>query len=105
MSIGDQFTDSDGVASGLRVKLPNFWFDSSRVPNPLGNGGKVHLDEHGTFPPGNEHCELNCVIGPDDACLEASLKDDAIYRTCSSTAWTKTRRKAQTKSMSVNTTS
>lgn len=79
MSIGDQFTDSAGVASGLRVKLPNFWFDSSVVPNPLGNGGKVHLDDHGTFPPGNEHCELNCVVGPDDACLEASLKDDAIY--------------------------
>jgi len=32
-SIGDQYTDSAGPCSGLRVKLPNVWFDSSVVGN------------------------------------------------------------------------
>jgi len=34
-SIGDQYTDSAGPCSGLRVKLPNVWFDSSVVSDNL----------------------------------------------------------------------
>lgn len=34
-SIGDQYTDSAGPCSGLRVKLENVWFDSSVVSNNL----------------------------------------------------------------------
>ena len=32
-SIGDQYTDSVGLHSGLKIKLPNVWFDSSIVAN------------------------------------------------------------------------
>ncbi|CAE7693457.1 unnamed protein product [Symbiodinium pilosum] len=61
MSIGDQFTDSAGTSAGMRVKLPNFWFDSSVVPNPMSNGGKIELDGNRTFQPGRGHCELECL--------------------------------------------
>jgi len=32
-----------GAGSSAQVKVPNFWFDSSVVANPQGNGGKIQL--------------------------------------------------------------
>lgn len=79
MSIGDQLTDSAGVQSGIRVKVPNFWFDSSVVANPQGNGGKIQLQPDRSFPEDSDQCKLKCVVGPDHECIDAGLNEDAIH--------------------------
>ncbi|CAK9083339.1 Retrovirus-related Pol polyprotein from transposon TNT 1-94 [Durusdinium trenchii] len=81
MSVGDQLTDSAGSQSGVRVKVPNFWFDSSVVPNPQANGGKIHLQADRSFSANAEkECRLKCVIGPDNECINAGMDDDAINK-------------------------
>jgi len=42
-SVGDQYTDSVGLYSGIKVKLPNVWFDASVVPNPWSMGTTPNL--------------------------------------------------------------
>jgi len=79
MSIGDQFTDSMGSHSGLKVKLPNVWFDSSAVPNAFSQGRNTRmLYEH--WPNSTDTCKPNCVIPPSEECLLAGLKEDKILK-------------------------
>ena len=80
MSVGDQLTDSAGLQSGVRVKVPNFWFDSSIVPNPQENGGQIRLQADRSFAPDTDECKLKCVIGPDNECIVAGMKNDAIHK-------------------------
>jgi len=42
-SIGDQYTDSVGLHSGIKIKLPNPWFDSSKAPNQFSLGHSPRL--------------------------------------------------------------
>lgn len=80
MSVGDQLTDSAGSQSGVRVKVPNFWFDSSVVPNPQENGGEIRLQADRSFGPNTDECKLKCVIGPDHECIDAGMNNDAIHK-------------------------
>lgn len=46
-SIGDQYTDSVGHYSGIKIKLPNVWFDSSLLPNQYTQGTQVATNNDG----------------------------------------------------------
>lgn len=46
-SVGDQLTDSVGHYSGIKIKLPNVWFDSSMVPNQFTQGDEPKLNSNG----------------------------------------------------------
>ena len=48
-SIGDQLTDSMGTYSGIKVKLPNVWFNSANVGNMFDgtSGKKARLNKEG----------------------------------------------------------
>lgn len=73
-SIGDQYTDSVGHYSGIKIKLPNVWFDSSLVPNQYTQGTQVPTnDETGLvfeedWP---EYCrvEPQAPVAPSEHCL------------------------------------
>ncbi|KAL7552332.1 hypothetical protein ACHAWF_015577 [Thalassiosira exigua] len=72
-SIGDMLTDSVGHYSGIRIKLPNFWFDSSIVPNQFTQGAHPPLNADGLVPPEQwaEYCPVNtqAPITPSEHCL------------------------------------
>eukprot|EP00928_Gymnodinium_smaydae_P032102 TRINITY_DN23339_c1_g1_i1.p1 TRINITY_DN23339_c1_g1~~TRINITY_DN23339_c1_g1_i1.p1 ORF type:complete len:220 (+),score=31.94 TRINITY_DN23339_c1_g1_i1:95-661(+) len=78
MSVGDQYTDSVGTNSGFKVKLPNFFFNSSEVSNALSQGREPELLPNGQLPP--DMCNKNCVAAPSEDCLSAGLRDDQLHK-------------------------
>lgn len=77
MSVGDQYTDSLGHFSGFKVKLPNFFFDSSAFPNFMTQGNQPPFFPDGKLPA--DMCKKNCVAAPSDKCIKAGLRDDQAY--------------------------
>lgn len=61
-SIGDQLTDSVGHYSGIKIKLPNVWFDSSIVPNQYTQGKQPPLNNDGLIP--EEKWPSQCAVKP-----------------------------------------
>ena len=70
-SIGDQYTDSAGACSGLKVKLPNVWFDSSIVQN------NQQYKPYATTQLPEAECSTERAFGPTISTSESCVTDEA----------------------------
>jgi hypothetical protein len=61
-SIGDQLTDSVGHYLGIKIKLPNVWFDKSKAPNQYTQGTVPPLNSHGDIT--EEDWSTQCNVKP-----------------------------------------
>jgi len=73
-SIGDQYTDSAGACSGLKVKLPNMWFDSSIV------GNNQQYKPYATTQLPEAECSTDRAFGPagSESCVTDEARDKAM---------------------------
>jgi len=86
-SVGDQYTDSIGWYSGIKVKLPNVWFDSSKVSNQFDgtSGKKPALTPSGLIPEKDWATECSSVNhapiapGPQDILTGEALENARHY--------------------------
>ena len=86
-SVGDQFTDSIGWYSGIKVKLPNVWFDSSKIGNQFdGTSGTTPvLTPSGLIPEDDWATECSSVNhapiapGPQDILTGEALENARHY--------------------------